>query len=124
MASGPSNSRITKKTDISIQEDKPVFSGHNQISDEKAANNSSYRLRIQRGEAGDQSVQVNRLEGVQVKGAQRKVQLVNRKDWTRLSLVMLNPRLLPMHPTTFTSKSVLLWETRLTTWLRKVPPDH
>lgn len=66
MASGPSNSRITKKTDISIQEDKPVFSGHNQISDEKAANNSNYRLRIQWGEAGDQSVQVNRLEGVKV----------------------------------------------------------
>lgn len=47
MASGPSDSRITKKIDISIQEDKPVFSGHNQVSDEKAANNSNYRLRIQ-----------------------------------------------------------------------------
>lgn len=124
MASGLSDSRITKKTDISIQEDKPVFSGHNQVSDEKAASNSNHRLRIQWSEAGDQSVQVNSLEGVKVKGVQRKVQLMNRKDWTRLSLVMLNPRLLAMHPTTFTFKSVFLWETRLTTWLRKVPQDH
>lgn len=48
MASGPNYSRIIRKTDTSIQEDKPVSSGQSQVSDAKAAKNSENRLRIGR----------------------------------------------------------------------------